>query len=66
MPNFVQNKIKVFDIKSFNRLIDGICVLNTTTGKMKVDFEKVIKMPDEIRNVSWGSDCIKGLALFFF
>ena len=65
MPNFVQNKIKVFDIESFNRLIDGICVLNTATGKMKVDFEKVIKMPDEIRNVSWGSDCIKGLALFF-
>lgn len=49
MPNFVKNKIIVGNVNYGKRLVEKYSSLNEEEGKLEFDFNKVIKMPEELQ-----------------
>ncbi len=63
MPNFVKNKIIVGRSEFGKRLIEKYCVYKEEREELEFDFNKVIKMPDELR-IEFSSKSDHALCLY--
>ncbi len=63
MPNWVKNKIIVGNSKYGKELIDKYVALNEETDKVEFDFNKVVKMPEELK-IEYSSRSDKALRLY--
>lgn len=63
MPNWVKNKIIIGNSKYGKELINKYVALNEETGEIEFDFNKVIKMPEELQ-IEYSSRSDKALCLY--
>lgn len=63
MPNWVKNKIIVGNSKYGKELINKYVTLNEETGEVEFDFNKVIKMPEELQ-IEFSSKSDYALSLY--
>ena len=63
MPNWVKNKIIIGNSKYGKELIDKYVVYNDETGEVEFDFNKVIKMPEELK-IEYSTTSDKALCLY--
>ena len=63
MPNWVKNKIVIGNNKYGKELIEKYVILNEETGEKEFDFNKVIKMPEELQ-IEYSSRSDNALRLY--
>ncbi len=63
MPNFVKNKILVGRSEYGRRLIDKYCTYDNESGRLDFDFNKVIKMPEDLQ-IEFSSRSDQALCLY--
>ena len=63
MPNFVRNKILVGRSEYGRRLIDKYCTYDHESGRLEFDFNKIIKMPEDLQ-IEFSSKSDHALCLY--